>query len=152
MDVEPKIHVFEWRITGFPELREALSSDPHKHYSSITSEAFSAGSMAWCFRVYPNGHSIQGVGDQALSIFFGISDFEKLNKGWQRVVHLEIMLVNHLGAHLSVIKRPSKVTILSKYQPDWGYARFIDLTKLTKEEGYLSYDGDLLLEAKLTFH
>jgi len=155
MEVESKVRVCEWRISGFTGLRETLTNNPDKHYSMITSEAFSAGGMEWRFRVYPNGHAIQGVGDQALSIYFGVSDFEKLPEGWKRAAHIEITAVNHLGDHLSVIKRPADeepATALSKHQPDWGYARFIDLAKLTKEEGFLTDGGDLLLEAKLTLH
>ncbi|VFQ87569.1 unnamed protein product [Cuscuta campestris] len=120
---------FPWKIEKFSQIKKR----------ELRSDVFEVGGYKWYILIYPQGCDVCNH----LSLFLCVANHEKLLPGWSHFAQFTIAVVN---------KDPKK----SKYsdtlhrfwkkEHDWGWKKFIELSKLL--DGFLD-DDTLIIRAQV---
>ncbi|KAF8006901.1 hypothetical protein BT93_K1023 [Corymbia citriodora subsp. variegata] len=134
MDAQDDINQgeFTWVISNFSR----------KNATKLSSEEFTVSGFKWMIVVYPKGNNTDH-----LSLYLNVPDSATLLDGWTRNAKFSFSVIDQINNARSI--RYETQHYFTVGEKDWGFTRFITLSKLhNSTEGYLANDF-LVIKAKV---
>ncbi|XP_010036550.2 MATH domain and coiled-coil domain-containing protein At3g58270 isoform X1 [Eucalyptus grandis] len=124
---------FTWAISNFSQQKE----------TKLYSEAFTVFGCKWMIVVYPKGNKTDH-----LSLYLDVPDSAMLPDGWTRNAKFSLCVIDQISSVHSI--RHETQHFFTVREKDWGFTRFIALSKLHNSTGgYLANDF-LVIKAKVS--
>uniref|UniRef100_A0A1J3CGT9 MATH domain-containing protein n=1 Tax=Noccaea caerulescens TaxID=107243 RepID=A0A1J3CGT9_NOCCA len=120
----------KWKIEKFSEINKR----------ELRSSVFEAGGYKWYILIYPQGCDVCNH----LSLFLCVANHDKLLPGWGHFAQFTIAVV-HKESKKS--KFSDTLHRFWKKEHDWGWKKFIELSKL--KDGFIDESGSLTIDAQV---